>query len=228
MQASDVMTRDVITVDPESSIIDAARLMLGKNISGLPVIDSAGNLVGMLTEGDLLRRVETGTQRRRPRWLEFLIGPGSLADEYVHTSSRRAHEIMTPSVYTITEDAALEAVVRQMELHHIKRLPVMRGKALVGLITRANLVRALADTLAKQAPATNDAAIRDRLISELQAQPWAPVGIDVSVNDGVVTLSGIVMDDRERQALRVAAENIPGVKSIKDQIVWIEPMPRTI
>jgi CBS domain-containing protein len=226
MKASDVMTRDVISVEPDSSILQAARLMLQKHISGLPVIDGAGNLVGIVTEGDYLRRTETGTQRRRPRWIEFLIGPGKLADEYVHTSGRKVREVMTPSVYNVSEDSSLEQVALLMERHRIKRLPVMRGKAVVGIITRANLMRALINVSREVKPlSASDTEIRERLISELKKQPWAPVGmIDVLVKDGIVTLSGAITDERERQALRVAAENISGVQKVVDQLVWVEPI----
>jgi CBS domain-containing protein len=226
MKASDVMTREVVSVEPDSSILHAVRLMLQKRISGLPVIDGAGNLVGIVTEGDFLRRTETGTQRRRPRWIEFLIGPGKLADEYVHTSGRKVQEVMTPNVHTVSEDIPLEEVAHLMERHRIKRLPVMRGKTVVGIITRANLMRALVNVSHEVKPlSAGDTAIRERLLSELNKQPWAPVAmIDVFVRDGVVTLSGAVTDERERRALRVAAENIPGVKKVVDQLVWVEPV----
>jgi CBS domain-containing protein len=220
------MTREVVSVEPESSVLHAARLMLQKRISGLPAVDGAGNLVGIVTEGDFLRRTETGTQRRRPRWIEFLIGPGKLADEYVHTSGRKVREVMTPNVQTVSEDTSLEEVAHLMERHRIKRLPVMRGKAVVGIITRANLMRALISVSHEVKPfSAGDTAIRERLLAELKKQPWAPVAmIDVFVRDGAVTLTGAVTDERERQALRVAAENIPGVKKVVDQLVWIEPV----
>lgn len=226
MKASDVMTCDVISVEPDSSILAAVQLMLQEHISGLPVIDAAGHLVGIVTEGDFLRRQETGTQRRRPRWIEFFVGPGKLADEYVHTSGRKVHEVMSPSVYTISEDASLEEVVHLMERHRIKRLPVMRGSIVIGMITRANLMRALLNVSHEAKPISAvDSAIRKHLLSELNKQSWAPVAmIDVFVRDGVVKLSGVLTDDRERQALRVAAENIPGVKKVEDDLVWIEPM----
>ena len=226
MKASDVMTCDVISVAPDSSVLDAARLMLQEQISGLPVIDAAGHLVGIVTEGDFLRRAETGTQRRRPRWIEFLVGPGKLADEYAHTSGRKVHEIMTPNVYTTSEDSSLEEVVYLMERHHIKRLPVIQGNAVIGMISRANLMRALMNVCGEVKPlSSDDVAIKEHLVAELKKQPWAPVAtIDVFVRDGVVRLSGVLSDERERQGLRVAAENIPGVKRVEDQMVWIEPM----
>lgn len=229
MKAADVMTRQVISVAPDEQITHAASLMLQNRISGLPVVDAAGKLVGVVTEGDFLRRAETGTQKRRPRWIEFLLGPGRLASEYVHTSGRKVGEIMTEEVYTVSEDTPLEEVVRLMERRRIKRAPVMRGRELVGIVTRANLLRALASIAAEAAPtSTDDAAIRDRLLEELNKQPWAPVAmISVIVRNGVVQLSGALTDERQRQGIHVAAENIPGVKKIEDHMVWIEPVSGT-
>ena len=230
MKASDVMTCDVISVKPDSSVLAAAQLMLQERISGLPVIDAAGHLVGIVTEGDFLRRSETGTQRRRSRWIEFFVGPGKLAEEYVHTSGRKVNEVMTPSVYTVSEDASLEEVVHLMERRRVKRLPVMRGSIVIGMITRANLMRALMNVAHEAKPiSADDSAIREQLLSELNKQSWAPVAmVDVFVRDGVVRLSGVLTDDRERQALRVAAENIPGVKKVEDDLVWIEPTSGTV
>lgn len=225
MKASDVMTENVISVQPDSSVEHAARLMLQKRISGMPVIDAAGNLVGMITEGDFLRRSEIGTQRPRNRWIEFLMGPGLLSEEYVRISGRKVEEVMTPDVHTVSAAAPLEEVVRLMERYHVKRLPVVHGKRVVGMITRANLMQALLNVAPEARPVSaDDAQIRERLLATLKKQPWAPVAmIQVFVKDGVVTLSGALTDERERQALRVAAENTPGVKKVKDEMVWVEP-----
>lgn len=225
MKASDVMTQRVITVEQDATILQAVRLMLQNEVSGLPVLDKAGRVVGILTEGDFLRRSELGTQRRRPRWLEFLIGPGRLAEEYVQASGRKVEEIMSRDVRTIGEDMPLDKVVALMERHHIKRVPVLRGQQLVGIVSRANLMHALA-SLARdaKAPAQSDAAIRDQLLDVLNRQPWAPVSlINIVVRDGVVELWGTITDERERGALVVAAENIPGVKEVHDHLAWVEP-----
>ena len=144
MKARDIMTPDVVSVDPDASVAEAAQLMLQRRISGLPVVDQAGELVGVITEGDFLRRAEMGTQRRRSRWIEILIGPGQLASEYVQTSGRKVHQVMTTNVQTATEDTTLEDIVRLMERRRIKRVPILRGKKLVGIISRANLLQALA------------------------------------------------------------------------------------
>jgi CBS domain-containing protein len=225
MKARDVMTQPVIAIAADASVMEAARLMLENRISGLPVVDAAGKLLGMVTEGDFLRRSETGTERRHSRFAEFFIGPGQLADEYVHSSGRTVKEVMTPKVHAIAEDAPLEDVVRLMECHGIKRVPVLRGKELAGIVTRANLVSALLRTAElAHAPSSRDSGIREDLLSELKKQPWAPVGtIDVAVLEGVVTLSGVLTDERQRRALCVAAKNIPGVKKVVDHIVWLEP-----
>lgn len=225
MKAMDVMTRDVVSIGPDASILEAVRLMLQHRISGLPVVDFSGQLQGIVTEGDFLRRAETGTQRRRPRWLEFLLGPGRLATDYVQASGRQVAEVMTTDVHTVTEDTPLERLVNVMERYRIKRVPVMRGERIVGIVTRANLMRAVAALALGERPvAADDAAIREQLLTELKRQSWAPVGlIDVIVKDGVVNLSGALTDERERQAIRIAAENIPGVKKVADHLVWIEP-----
>jgi CBS domain-containing protein len=230
MNDSAVMTRDVLSIRPEATILEAARLMLQNRISGLPVINAYGELVGILTEGDFLRRSETGTQRKRPRWLEFLIGPGRLADEYVHTTARKVEEVMTERVYTVEEDAPLEKIVHVMERHRVKRLPVIKNGKMVGIVTRANLMRALAMLALEARPASaSDTAIRERLMADLEKEPWAPLAtIDVAVTNGVVKLTGALTDERERQALRVAAENIPGVKNVEDHLIWVEPTSGTI
>jgi CBS domain-containing protein len=223
MKAKDVMTTPVVTVEPGSTVAQAIRLMLQRKISGLPVVD-AGRLVGMVTEGDLLRRVETGTERRRPRWLEFLLGPGRLAEEYAHTHGRKVEDVMTRLPATADEDASLEDIVHMMEKRQIKRMPIMRGERLVGIVSRANLLHALASLSHEVKPASqSDGSIREQLLKDLEKQPWAPVGaLDITVREGVVELWGSITDERERQALIIAAENIPGVKAVRDHLAWID------
>jgi CBS domain-containing protein len=144
MKVKDVMASPVISVEPDASIWQAVRIMLQRRISGLPVIDKRGHLVGMVSEGDFLRRAETGTQQRRAHWLGFLLGPGRLADEYTRSHGRKIEDIMTSDPVTVTEDASLDEVVHTMEKRRIKRLPVVRGDEVVGIVTRANLVHGLA------------------------------------------------------------------------------------
>ena len=225
MRVKDVMTPNVICIGADEPVLKAARLMLQNRISGLPVVDKDGELVGMVTEGDFLRRGELGTQRQRPKWLEFIVGPGKLAQEYTHSSGRKVEEIMTPDPWTISEDKTLEAVVDTMERHHVKRLPVTRGGRMVGIVSRANLMHALA-SLSRDVPAPppgGDSAIRDKILAAIAKQDWAP-RVNVIVKDGVAELHGVLTDDRERAGLIVAAENVPGVKHVRDHLVWVEPI----
>lgn len=225
MKASDVMTPDVISADPDATVLQAARYMLQHHISGLPVIDKTGTLVGILSEGDFLRRRETHTDRRPSRWLEFLMGPGKLAAQYTHTHGSKVSEVMTTNLHTVGEDTSLEKIVEMMERYRIKRVPVLRGKKVVGIVTRANLMHAMV-SLARGEPkaATGDAAIRQELLKELKTEKWALASmINVVVRAGVVELWGMIVDDRQRQALVVAAENVPGVKQVKDHLTWVEP-----
>lgn len=224
MQVKDVMTANVVCIGAEEPVLKAARLMLQNRISGLPVIDKDGELVGIVTEGDFLRRSELGTQRQRPKWLEFIVGPGRLAQEFTHSSGRKVEEIMTPDPRTIGDDETLEAVVDTMERHHVKRLPVTRDGRVIGIVSRANLMHALA-SLSRDvpAPAAGDLAIRDQILAAIGKQDWAP-RINVIVNGGVAELHGVITDDRERAGLIVAAENVPGVKRVRDHLVWVEPM----
>jgi len=224
MNAADVMTTKVTTVTPESSVGDAAKLMLQYRISGLPVVDQKGVLVGMVTEGDFLRRGETGTQRRRPRWLEFILGPGRLSSEYVQAYGRKIADVMTSNPVSITEDVSLENVVDTLERHRVKRLPVMRDGKLVGIVSRANLVQAFATVLPRtEGRRPEDSEIRRQILKEIDRHPWGGNLVNVTVRDGVAELWGTVLDERERQALRVAVENVPGVTGIKDHIAFVEP-----
>ena len=227
MNASDVMTREVVTIGPDATVLQAARLMLQHRISGLPVVDGEGNLVGVVSEGDFLRRRETRTERRRSRWLEFIMGPGKIAEEYTRTHGSRVDEVMTRDVQTVDENAALEDIIELMEQYRIKRVPVMSGATLVGIVTRSNLMRAMV-SIARVAPAPqspkDDGAIRSQILAELEKQNWAPgASLDVVVRDGVVELFGVITDERQRDALKVACENIAGVQSVKDHLCWIDP-----
>jgi CBS domain-containing protein len=226
MKAIDIMTPRVITIRSDAAVKEAVRVMLQNRISGLPVVDAAGKLVGIVTEGDFLRRAEVGTERRRPHWLEFVLGPGRLADEYVHAHGRNVAQVMTPDVMTVAEDTSVDEVARLMERHNIKRLPVMRGDKIVGIISRANLLLVFARLAAKAAPvAAGDAEIRKNILAAFDKLSWAPrASLNVTVQNGVAELHGAVFDDRQRQGLRVAVENVPGVKAVKDNLIWIEPM----
>ncbi len=230
MKTSEIMTRNVVSIGPAAAVRDAIRLMLERRVSGLPVVDDAGKLTGILTEGDLLRRSETGTERHRRPWLEFLMGPGRLAEDYVKTHGRRVAEVMTREVVSVGPETPLGEVVQVMERRHVKRLPVLDGDVLVGIVSRADLMAALAGILDRdESPPSGDDAIRRRVLAELEkATGWAPRSVTVTVKDGVVELNGAIFEDKERAALRVAAENVPGVKAIEDRLVWVEPVSGTV
>jgi CBS domain-containing protein len=225
MRAHQIMTRPVITVSPETRIVEAANIMLQRHVSGLPVVDTAGKLVGIVSEGDLIRRPEIGTQKKRARWLGFLTGPGKLAKDFVHEQGRKVGEVMTSSPLTVAEDTTLADIADLMENNNIKRLPVMRGDALVGIVSRANLLQAVA-SLARYIPdpTADDDHIRNRLIAALQKQDWCPFGLNVIVRDGIVHLSGVITDERSRLAAIVSAENIDGVKKVHDHLCWVDTM----
>jgi CBS domain-containing protein len=225
MKAREIMSLEVVSVSPDASILEAVRLMLQNRISGLPVVDRQGTLVGVVTEGDFLRRAETGTQRKRARWIEFFMGQGQSADEYVRTHGRKVADVMTPTPITITEDTRLDDIVNLMERRAVKRLPVARQGRVVGIVSRANLLHALASVVGElPASATTDVTIREQIMSELSNKAWSPRDFNVVVRDGVVELWGEILDEREREAAKIAAENVAGVKAVKDHLVWGEPM----
>lgn len=223
MKVADVMTRGVISIAPSDTLRKAAELMLRYDMSGFPVLDR-GKLVGMISEGDFLRRAETGTERTRSRWLELFVAPGRLAGEYTHTHGRQVGEVMTRELVTIDENASLAEAAQLMEKHRVKRLPVVKGDALIGMLSRRNLVHAFLVATPKTAPApSSDGTIRLQLAAELERQPWVGRGaIEATVNQGVVVLGGSVRDERQREALRVAAENIPGVTQVIDRLEEID------
>jgi CBS domain-containing protein len=224
MRAHQIMTRQVITVTAGSPIDEAANVMLQHHISGLPVLDD-GKLVGIVSQGDFIRRAEIGTQRKRGRWLKFLAGPGRAASDFVHEQGRHVGEIMTPDPCTVTENTTLEDIVGLMERNNINRLPVMRGEKLVGIVSRSNLLQAVAGlTCDVPDPTADDDHIRNRIISSIEKADWAPFGLGVIVLNGVVHLSGVITNEHFREATVVAAENISGVTKVHDHLCWVEPM----
>jgi len=179
----------------------------------------------MVSEGDFIRRQEIGTGRKRGRWLRFLVGSGREAADFVHERGSKVGEIMTPEPVTVTEQATLDEIVTVMEKNHVKRLPVMSGARLVGIVTRADLLQAVAD-LARSVPdpTADDDHIRNRVFAAIESNDWKPVALSVTVRDGVVHLGGVISEERSRQAAIVAAENIPGVKLVHDHLCWVDPM----
>jgi CBS domain-containing protein len=223
MRAHQIMTKPVTTIEPDATIVEAANVMLRQHISGLPVVDAAGTLVGIVSQGDFLRRSEIGTGRRRGRWLKFLLGSGRSATEFVHEHGRKISEIMSPAPVTVMEDTPLADVADLMEKRNVKRLPVVRGGKLVGIVTRTNLLQAVAD-LARDVPdpTADDDRIRERIIRAMEKADWRPIGLNVIVRDGIVHLSGSILDERARQATVVAAENIEGVRKVHDHLCWVD------
>jgi CBS domain-containing protein len=225
MHAQQIMTRRVVTTTEESSIADAAKLMLQERISGLPVMNGTGKLVGIVSEGDFLQRTEIGTKRRRAAWIEFFTGPGKLADEFVHQEGRRVSDVMTKEPITVDGETSLTDIVDLMERKGIKRLPVVRGDELVGIVTRANLLQAVAN-LSRDVPdpTADDDHLRHRILMTIEKQLWRPIGLNAVVRNGIVDLSGIITDDRQRQAAVTAARNFAGVKGVHDHLCWVESM----
>jgi len=220
MRASDVMARSVVTVTQDATIVDAAKLMISHRISGVAVVDREGRLAGIVTEGDLLRRAEIGTERHRSAWSEWFLPNSRLAAEYIKSHARRVADIMTRVVISVDELATLGEIADVMEQKRIKRVPVVNDGRIVGIVSRADLLRVLVSGGGQSANEDSDRIIRDRLIAELRKQKWAdPTEGNIVVSDGVVYLWNIVGSEEERKALRVAAENIAGVRAVEDRTI---------
>ncbi|MGO4338487.1 CBS domain-containing protein [Labrys sp. KB_33_2] len=227
MRVADVMTRNVVSVTPQATLSQAIDAMVRAHISGLPVIAEDGRLAGILSEGDLLRRPELGTEKPRASWFSALFKAGHLAQAYAQTHGRRVDDIMTRDVVVVDQNERIEEAVLLMEQHGIKRLPVVEDGRVIGLLSRADLVRVLAEFLRQpyEEQPVGDKAILAAIQAELEAQPWAPAGsIRMEVHNGVVELSGAITDENQRNAVRIIAENTPGVQSVRDNLLWIEPM----
>jgi CBS domain-containing protein len=220
MKVSDVMTPHVVSVLPETSVHEIAETLVKNRISAVPVTDAAGHLVGIVSDGDLLRRVEIGTEQRLSRWLDTFLKPSMAASEYVKAHGRKAEDVMTPEPIAATEEMSLSEAAMLLEKNHIKRLPVVRGGQIVGIVSRANLVQALATAGDAIPPAKlpADRTIRDELIARIRTMSWTRGPIDVTVHQGVVSLWGQISSEEERRAIHVAAENTPGVWRINDHL----------
>jgi CBS domain-containing protein len=230
MLARDVMTAQVMTIRPDTLIAAAVAQMVAARVSGLPVVDPAGHLVGILTEGDLLRRFELGTTRHRPAWLNFLRGPGQAAADYVRTRTLHVMDIMTPSPISVAPDAPLAQVVGVMEQAKIKRVPVVADGQVIGIISRGDLVRALSGLLsALPVDIRGDAAIQADILAEIDGQGWSAMAhVGVAVDHGRVRLDGIAQTDAVKTALRVAAERVPGVIAVQNDVTIPDPMVMAI
>jgi CBS domain-containing protein len=225
MRAMDVMTSEVITVDENATVQAVAKLMTERGISAVPVVNRDGRVIGMVSEGDLLHRAETGTERCRSWWLEMMSSTNQLAGDYIKSHSGKVKEVMTRDVISVTDITPVADIAVLLETNRIKRVPVLRDGELVGIVSRANLVRALAMTINEPASvaAADDRTIRDKLLAELKAQKWAEVSpANVTVKDRVVHLWSSYLSAQEKRALLVAAENIPGVRRVEDHM---RPVP---
>ena len=220
MKASDVMVRSVITVGPDTGVQEIASTLLDKRISAVPVVDGSGRLVGIVSEGDLFRRAEAGTERRRSWWLEALSSAQFLAAEFGKAHGRKAGDVMTRDVVTATPDTSLREIADLLEKHGIKRVPIIADGRLVGIVSRANLLQALAASGELFAPSQDkgDEALRQEVETRVKAQPWGNQMINVVVHSGVVDLWGIVDNTEEKKAVRVLAEGVPGVRAVNDNL----------
>jgi len=224
MRVRDLMTYGAIGVPETATLAEAVETLLRSRVSALLVFDAEHALVGVLSEGDLLRRAELGTENRRAHWLEFLLNGGRLAEAYAQTHGRVVSEIMTSNVKTISEDADLSDAVDLMLRAKVKRLPVLRGGRVIGVISRSDLLKGLLAALSKPGGKHSDAAIRAAIQAELDKRAWAPrASIRVEVAAGIVTFEGAITDERLRSGLKVMAENTPGVVTVRDHMAWIEP-----
>jgi CBS domain-containing protein len=220
MHARDVMVAPVITVTPSTMVKEVAALFLEKRISAAPVIDSHEKLVGIVSEGDLLHRVEAGTERHRSWWLSGFIGNDTLAAEYVKAHGLKASDVMTRNVITATPQTPLHEIATLLEKNAIKRVPILENSQLVGIVSRANLIQAVATSRKLLDIPLSDTAIRENILAHLKKQPWANTTmLNVTVNAGVVDLWGIVESAAERKAIRVAAESALGVSAVNDNLI---------
>jgi CBS domain-containing protein len=218
MKAMDVMTTAVVTVDPETKIEDIARRLIENRISAVPVVDGAGKLCGLVSEGDLMRRPESQTERHRSWWLEALTSPEELTQDYVKTHGLHARDVMTHPVITVPEEATVEEIASILEKHRIKRVPVLRNGKLVGIVSRANLLHGLIARKAGDVPTPDDRTLRDTVIKSIGEAGLDKTLVDVVVTGGTVHLWGMVETQSELDALRVASERIAGVKAVENDV----------
>jgi CBS-domain-containing membrane protein len=222
MNASAIMVSDVITVKPDDTVQDVAGLLLVNRISAVPVVDDSGKIVGIVSEGDLLRRAENHTEHERPWWLKLLMGRELLAAEFIREYGRKVADVMTREVISVEPDTPVADIATLLERHRIKRVPIVRNGRIIGIVSRANLIQALAVSRNKllEPQTVADTELRDKLVSRLKAEPWVrPSLVNVTVTKGTVDLWGIVDSPVEKHALRVAVEVTPGVKAVNDNVL---------
>lgn len=223
MKALDVMVRDVVTVRPDDTVADAVRLLAEHDVSALPVVDIDDNVVGVISEADLVHREEIGTEKHRSWWLEAMTPASTLAGEFAKSHGRRVEEVMSTDVVSAAEDTPLGEIATILERYRIKRVPILRGGKLVGIVSRSNLIQALASSRAPTAAGSGadaDRKIRSELLDRLGYQDWTDFGErNVIVNGGIVHLWGLVGSQEEHKALIALAEGVPGVVSVADEMI---------
>jgi len=220
MNAADMMTAPVATIGSEATVRDAAWMMLTHRISAIPVLDGQGRLVGIISEGDLLRRAETGTARRRSWWGMFGLGSAELAAEFVKSHGRKVADVMTRDVITARENTPAHEIAQLMETHGIKRVPIVEDGRLLGIVSRADFLTALTGVQpTAAAEAADDVAVRSAIIGRLEAMPWMqPSIVNVFVRNGIAELTGFSDSDEQRRAVRIVVEATPGVRAVEDNI----------
>jgi len=221
MKAIDVMVRDVVTVGPDDDVADAIKLLAEFDVSALPVVEEDDKVIGIISEADLVRRPEIGTEKHRAWWLEALTPGSTLAEEFAKAHGRRVSEVMSTDVVSAGEEASLGEIATLLEKHRIKRVPILRDGRLVGIVSRSNLIQALASTQAGNGTDTDgDREIREALLDRLDDQSWTDFGSrNVIVAGGVVHLWGLVGSAEERKALLALAEEVPGVTRVSDEMI---------
>jgi len=218
MQAKDVMTSPVLTVSPEMAVTEIAKLLLERHISAAPVVDDAGHVVGIVSEGDLMRRPESGTERRPSWWLALLSDPQDEARHFLKSHGLRAHDVMSRHVVTVPETAPLQDVASLLERHRIKRVPVVRDGKVVGIVSRANLLQALVAQPRPKALDADDVHLKSAVQDAIRATGARTIYVNVVVADGVVHLWGVAHSEDEKQAMCVAAESVPGAREVRERI----------
>lgn len=220
MKAKDIMKTGVVTISDDGTVDDAVKLMLGNHISALPVLDGDDRLVGVVSEGDLLRRMRDSGAPRRSWWLELVSGHGD-AQDYIKSRSHRVADVMTRDLVTVTEDTPVGEIAKILETRRIKRVPVLRDGKVAGIVSRTDLVRALATSTEGKlpSPTPSDDALRQQVIAAVSEVPGASVNlINVFVENGNVSVSGVADSDLVERAIRVAAETVDGVRSVEVQM----------
>lgn len=219
MQAIDIMTSKVISIGLDTDVRDVAQLLLEHRISAVPVVDDERRVLGIVSEGDLMRRVKGDEPQGGAWWLSLFTG-GQDPEAYVKAHGRKAREVMSPDPLTVEENTPLHTIARLLEKHHIKRVPVVREDKLVGIVSRANLLQGIANVaVAPTESPADDRRIRDAILNEVEQNTGVHTGsISLIVDGGEVEIWGLVESIAQKQAVTVAAENVSGVTKVENNL----------